>query len=169
MKRTSQLSYIALLLSVLLLNAGCEQQKSGKIQWQLPLAVPAGPHGMQAHVVAIPAWAVARQGDAELVWLQKSTTHRIYTKLALGGVADVQGWHIRLLGLASGLRVGKSSFLNDTNVDNPAALVELSRNGKMIYRGWLFEKFPELFGLDDPEWKVWLKSVTFRPTVKNKG
>ncbi|EAU54962.1 DUF2155 domain-containing protein [Mariprofundus ferrooxydans] len=168
MKRISQLSYFALLASVILINGGCEQQKAEKIQWQLPLEAPDDPHAVQSHVT-VPDWATARQGDAELVWLQKSTTHLVHTKLALGDAADVEGWHIRLLGLASGLRVKNSTFLDDENVHNPAALVEISRGGKVVYRGWLFQEFPELFGLDDPEWKVWLKGITLRAAAKTEG
>jgi len=157
-----------LLISAVLMSAGCEQQKPEKIQWQLPLEAPADPHAMQSHV-AVPDWATARQGDADFVWLQKSTTHLFHTKLALGGAMDVENWHITLLGLASGLRIKNSAFIDDENMHNPAALVEISRSGNVIYRGWLYQEFPELFGLDDPEWKVWLKGITLRAAVKTDG
>ncbi len=157
-----KLKSLALISVALLMLSACEQQKPEQIQWQLPLEAPADPHSSNQNA-AIPDWAVARQGEAELVWLQKTTTRVTHTKLTLGGVATIQDWHVRLLGLASGLKVKNKAFLNDENVDNAAALVEISRNGKTVYRGWLFEKFPELFGLDDPEWKVWLKGITFRP------
>jgi len=154
-----QLAFIAI---ALLMLPSCEQQKPEQIQWQLPLEAPADPHSASQNIT-VPDWAVARQGEAELVWLQKNTTHVTHATLALGASTTVQDWDIRLLGLASGLRVKNKAFLNDENVDNAAALVEISRNGKVIYRGWLYEKFPELFGLDDPEWKVWLKGITLQP------
>jgi hypothetical protein len=91
------------------------------------------------------------------------------TKTALGGMSVIEDWSIRLLGLASGLRVKDGAFLNDENVDNAAALVEIRRNGKMVYSGWLYEKFPELFGIDDPEWKVWLKGITLRPALEDES
>lgn len=160
------LKKLTLMAMALLMLSACEQQKPEQIQWQLPLDVPADPHSSNQNVT-VPDWAVARQGEAELVWLQKNTTHITHSKLALGGRTTVQDWDIRLLGLASGLRVKNKAFLNDANVDNAAALVEISRNGKTVYRGWLYEKFPELFGLDDPEWKVWLKGITLRPAPKD--
>ena len=156
---------LVLISIALLMLPACEQQKPEKIQWQLPLEAPADPHSSSQNV-AVPAWAVARPGDAELVWLQKSTTRVTHTRLALGGRTTVEDWEVRLLGLATGLRVKNKAFLNDENVDNAAALVEISRNGKVIYRGWLYEKFPELFGLDDPEWKVWVKGITVRPALQ---
>jgi len=156
------LKQLAFIVIALLMLSACEQQKSEQIQWQLPLEAPADPHNSSQNVT-VPDWAVARPGEAELVWLQKNTTRVTHTRLALGGRTTVQDWDIRLLGLATGLRVKNKAFLNDENVDNAAALVEISRNSKVIYRGWLYEKFPELFGLDDPEWKVWLKGITVRP------
>jgi len=156
------LKQLSLIIIALLVLSSCEQQKPEQIHWQLPLEAPADPHRSNQDV-SVPDWAVSRQGEAELVWLEKNTTRITHIKLALGGSTSVQDWNIRLLGLASGLRVKNKAFLNDKNVDNAAALVEISRNGKTVYRGWLYEKFPELFGLDDPEWKVWLKGITLRP------
>jgi len=166
MKRIPLLSSLLLLCAVALLTAGCEQQKAEKIQWQLPLQAPEDPHGSQV-TSHVPAWAMSMQGEAELVWLHKSTTQLTHTKLALGGVTDLEDWHIRLLGLASGLRIKNNAFINDLNVHNPAALVELSRSGEVIYRGWLYQEFPELFGLDNSDWKVWLKGITLRAAVKS--
>ncbi|MDQ6969288.1 MAG: DUF2155 domain-containing protein [Mariprofundus sp.] len=154
---------LALFLSTLFLMTGCEQKQSEQIQWQLPLQAPNDPHGAQHNLSAVPAWAVSQQGEAEIVWLQKNTSKIFTTNIALGGATRIQNWDIQLLGLAAGLRLKNKAFLNDQNVDNPAALVEIRQGDKLIYRGWLYEKFPELFGMDNPEWKVWLKSITLRP------
>ena len=153
---------LALIAITLLMLSACEQKQPDKIQWQLPLQAPDDPHSGNGDAT-VPEWASAIQGEAEVVWLQKNTTRRFTTKLVMGGSAMVQNWEIRLLGLASGLRVQNKAFLNDEKVDNPAAFVEVSRNGKTVYRGWLYKKFPELFGMDDPEWKIWLKGITLRP------
>ncbi len=154
---------IGLFISLALFMSGCEQKKSDQIQWQLPLEAPNDPHGTQHNSSSVPAWAVAQHGEAEIVWLQKNTSKIFTTAIALGGATRIHGWDIQLLGLASGLRVKNKAFLNDKNIDNPAALVEIRHNDELIYRGWLYEQFPELFGMDNPEWKVWLKSITLRP------
>jgi len=160
------LKKIALIAMILFILPSCEQQKPEQIKWQLPLEAPEDPHGSGSIKASLPDWAAAQQGEAEVVWLQKNTTKVFSTKIAVGGRTTVKDWHIQLLGLASGLRIKNNAFLSDENVDNPAAFVEISRDGKVHYRGWLFEKFPELFGMDDPEWKVWLKSITLRPASK---
>jgi len=163
------LPLITLFLSTSLFISGCEQQQPEQIQWQLPLEAAQDPHNMQHDPSAVPSWAVAQQGAAEIVWLQKNTSKTFTTKVALGTATRIQNWDIQLLGLASGLRVKNKAFLNDQNVDNPAALVEIRQDDKLIYRGWLYEKFPELFGMDNSEWKVWLKSITIRPASQEAG
>ncbi|RLL54019.1 DUF2155 domain-containing protein [Mariprofundus sp. EBB-1] len=168
MKRINLLTHSLLIIAVGFFITACEQQQAEQIEWQLPLAAPEDPHGSKNQVNTIPDWAVARQGEAEVVWLEKNTTQRFTTKLALGGSSHLKNWDIQLLGLASGLRVQNSAFINDENVDNAAALVELRRDGELIYRGWLYEQFPELFGMDNPEWKVWLKGITLRPAEKEE-
>ena len=161
-RHSKSLLGLLVLFSSLLLSA-CEQEKAEQIQWQLPLQAPDDPHGSK-QVMNVPEWAIARQGEAEIVWLNKNTTKTYSTHLVLGGgSASQNSMDIILLGLASGLRIQNGAFLDDENVDNAAALVEISRNGEVVYRGWLYEKFPELFGMDDPEWKVWLKGITVRP------
>ena len=152
-----------LLLSIALLGTACEQQTE-QIEWQMPLEAPEDPHGNQQAYAEVPEWAATRLGEAEIAWLNKHTTKIHASRTALGGISKVGDLDIRLLGLASGLRVKNGAFLDDENVDNPAAFVEISHRGKIIYRGWLYEKFPEMFGMDDPDWKVWLKGISIRPT-----
>ena len=151
----------------LLMVVACEQEQREQIQWQLPLEAPEDPHGSKYSVSKVPDWATTRQGEAEVVWLQKSTTRKVSTQTALGGTSHVEDWTIQLLGLATGLRVKGGAVLNDENVDNAAALVEIRHKGKPMYRGWIYEKFPELFSMDDQEWKVWLKGITLRPALEN--
>jgi len=159
---------VLIVLAIISLLTACEQEQAKKIQWQLPLEAPEDPHGSKPSVSIVPDWAIARQGEAEVVWLQKSTTRKMSTQTALGGVSHVEDWTIQLLGLATGLRVKGGAFLNDENVDNAAALIEIRHNGDIKYRGWLYEKFPELFSMDDQEWKVWLKGITLRPLPENE-
>ncbi len=151
-------------LVALLLIAGCKDQKPAHIQWQLPLEAPEDVHGRDASRMALPDWAARKAGEAELVWLDKIDLRRYSMRLELGGEAGQAGpWKVRLLGLAHGLRLSAGEFVDDEGVDNPAAFVEISRGDAPVYRGWLYARFPELFGIDDPGWKVWLKEVIIRP------
>ncbi|GAV20602.1 hypothetical protein MMIC_P1573 [Mariprofundus micogutta] len=153
---------LALFAVALLMLSACEQKQAEQIEWQLPLEAQEDPHGSQ-NLAVVPDWAVAIPGEAELVWLEKSTTKTIPSIVSLGTATQVNGWDVQLLGLATGLRVENSAFLNDENVHNPAAFVQISKDGDIHYRGWLYQNFPELFGMDNLEWKVWLKGITLRP------
>ncbi|MDQ6971608.1 MAG: DUF2155 domain-containing protein [Mariprofundaceae bacterium] len=124
----------------------------------MPLAAPNDPHGA-AVAQHLPDWAVRTQGKAELVLLEKETARRFTLQLESGTDTAFHGMHFRLLGLATGLRMKSGSYIDDENVHNPAAFVEVSRDKRQIYRGWLYQEFPELFGPDMADWKLWLKGL----------
>jgi hypothetical protein len=42
--------------------------------------------------------------------------------------------------------------------------VEISKDGNVIYHGWLYQKFPEMFGPDITEWKIWAKDISIQPS-----
>ncbi|HXH71573.1 MAG TPA: DUF2155 domain-containing protein [Mariprofundaceae bacterium] len=162
-RNRSAVFLVALLLAASLAGCGNQEKPEEQLQWQIPLEAPADPHGTQVDEQALPEWATSQHGSASLVWLQKTTTRTFEMKLSMGEEADLQGWKVKLLGLAKGLRIQSGAFLDDPNVDNAAAFVEISRDGKVAYRGWLYADFPEMFGLDDPEWKLWLKTISVQP------
>ncbi len=144
-----------------LLVVGCEQQQSEQIAWRLPLSAPSDPHGATVQQ-NLPTWIANQMGHASLMLLQKSTTHITPIDLDMGGEFQVGDIHLKLLGLVSGLRLQAGSYIDDKNVHNPAAFVEVTQAGKMIYRGWLYQEFPELFGPDMRDWKLWLKSISIQ-------
>jgi len=152
-----------LFLLVLFLCTGCENKQENSIQWQLPLQAPEDAHAANP-VAVLPDWASANEGAVDLMVLHKNTARITVLHVEKGQVLDVDGWRIRLLGLAHGLRVKSGAFIDDESVHNAAAFVELIRDQQVLYRGWLYLDFPELFGLDDAGWKVWLKSVSVQPS-----
>ncbi|MDQ6957622.1 MAG: DUF2155 domain-containing protein [Mariprofundaceae bacterium] len=149
-----------------LVTIGCGQQKSEQIEWQLPLSAPSDPHGARVQQ-NLPDWAADRMGHANLILLQKSTARIIPVDLDVGGKAETGNIHLNLLGLANGLRLQAGSYIDDENVHNPAAFVEVSLAGKIIYRGWLYQEFPELFGPDMADWKLWLKSINIQSPAED--
>jgi hypothetical protein len=154
-------AWSAMILMVLMLSS-CDQQKAQKIQWQLPLATPQDPHGASIQQ-ALPDWAPAVQGSADIAMLHTDTAQVFDVSLSAGGQpVESHGFSIKLLGLAQGLRLKSGAFIDDKNVHNPAAFVEISKDGKVIYRGWLYQNFPELFGPDIAEWKIWAKDISIQ-------
>ena len=159
MKKSTVL--ILSLLAVLLLS-GCGDDDRETIKWQLPLTAPEDPHGEQLAGDLLPEWAVAAKGDASIMFLETSTARVSKLEVSTEENKSLKDWDVTLLSLAKGLRTQSGAFIDDENVHNPAAFVELHYKKKLIYRGWLYQEFPELFGPDTPGWKLWLKAVTVR-------
>ena len=149
-------------LLLVLLCVACGQDEKQQIDWQLPLATPNDPHGSAVNQ-PIPQWAESALGSAELALLQKDTARLFTVQLESGMDVVFKDTHFRLLGLANGLRMKSGSYIDDKNVHNPAAFVEVSRAGRQIYRGWLYQEFPELFGPDMDNWKLWLRGLVIKP------
>ncbi len=153
-------------LGLVVMLSACEQQKSQEIQWQLPLSVPDDPHAANDGNT-LPDWATQLTGTAKIIFLQKSTARLSSVILENGKSSEMGNWHIELLGLAQGLRVKDHAFIHDEQVANPAAYVRLTLSGKVMYEGWLYQNFPELFGMDNSDWKVWVEDVTMPPPSQN--
>jgi len=147
---------------LLLLSVACGQDEKQQIDWQLPFATPNDPHGAATNQL-LPQWAEIAVGSAELVLLQKDTARLFTVQLESGRDVDFRDMHFRLLGMADGLRMKSGSYIDDKNVHNPAAFVEISRANRQIYRGWLYQEFPELFGPDMDNWKLWLRRLVIKP------
>jgi hypothetical protein len=152
---------LALGLSIFL--TACDGEKVREIEWQLPLSVPNDPHA-SSEGNELPDWAELMQGKAKVVFLQKSTARLFAVEIENGSVKELGDWHIQLQGLALGLRVKDHTFINDEQVPNPAAFITLRQNGALMYKGWLYQDFPELFGMDNSDWKVWVEDVTVPPS-----
>ena len=160
---SAMLGRIVFAFALVILVSGCEVEQSKEIEWQLPLSVPDDPHSSTAGN-ELPDWATKIEGKAKVVFLQKSTT-RLFAIDVEKGNAQVSGdWQVELLGLAQGLRVKGHTFINDENVANPAAYVRLTLSGEKMYQGWLYQDFPELFSMDNSDWKVWIEDVTMPPS-----
>jgi len=153
---------IITVLAMLSLFAGCDSGDKETIQWQLPLTAPEDPHGEQSDQGQVPEWAAAAEGGATLMFLQTTTARSFNVDVVMGEKKMFHDWDVTLLGLARGLRTQNGAFIDDENVHNPAAFVELSLKNEPVYRGWIYQEFPELFGPDTPGWKLWLKAATVR-------
>ena len=150
-------------LAMLTLLAGCgDDNDKETIKWQLPLTAPEDPHGDQFDQSLLPEWATAVEGEASLMFLQTTTARSFNVEIVINEKKMFHDWDVTLLGLAKGLRTKNGAFIDDKNVHNPAAFVELSLKNEPVYRGWVYQEFPELFGPDTPGWKLWLKAVTVR-------
>ncbi len=150
-------------LSLAVFLSACDGEKTQEIEWQLPLSVPTDPHA-SAKAKQLPDWAMNNQGNATVVVLNKATTRIFEVNVQNGSEKKTNDWSIQLQGLAQGLRIKDNTLINDTSISNPAAFVALYYRDTLMYEGWLYQDFPELFGMDNSHWKVWIKDVTMPPS-----
>ncbi len=148
------------LLGLLFLSA-CQQQEHHEIQWQLPLDSQHDKHA-NPEQSPLPDWAKQRQGSIRLLLLNTQTTQKASLELSSEQTAEALHYHITLLGLATGLRWDGKQLSDQQQQDNPAAFIEIQRHNKVLYRGWVYQKFPELFGPDIKGLHLWLKMVKVR-------
>jgi len=159
---------ILLSLGLVMFLTACDGEKSKEIEWQLPLSVPNDPHA-SSKGRQFPEWATHIQGKAKLVFLEKSTARTFAVELENGSQEKFSSWTIQLQGVAQGLRIKANTFINDAEVSNPAAFVVLYQDDTLMYEGWLYKDFPELFGMDNSHWKVWLEEVIMPPSSKEEA
>jgi hypothetical protein len=152
-----------LALSLAVSLTACDREKTKEIEWQLPLSVPTDPHASSKGNV-LPEWATSVQGKAKIFFLEKPTARTFAVELENGSTETFNEWTIHLQGLAQGLRVKDHTFINDEKMHNPAGFVTLYYRDAMMYEGWLYQDFPELFGMDNLDWKVRIKDVTMPPS-----
>ena len=112
-------------LAILSLLAGCGDDDRETIKWQLPLTAPDDPHGGQIDQSMLPEWASVAEGSVSLMFLQVSTARSFSVDVANHEKKMFHDWDVTLLGLAKGLRTRAGTFIDDENVHNPAAFVEL--------------------------------------------
>lgn len=158
----------ALAVSLGLGLAACGKDDGEQIQWQLPLTVPPDPHG-SAISDELPEWAQHAVGEAHIEALAKDEARSSDMHVAMGDSASAYGLSIELLGLARGLRMKSGAYIDDANVHNPAAFIEVKEGDVVLYRGWLYQEFPELFGPDLAKAKLLLKAVTFGEARTKEG
>jgi len=131
--------------------------------WSASLIPPPDAHA-KAPLDSVPE-NLLHEGSVRLMVLQLSTARRFVIELPLNGevVEGPSGWQIRALGAVMHLRWRNGAWEEDASApENPAAVIELARDGKRIYRGWMFASFPELFGPSLRDWKFWIESIKIR-------
>ena len=77
----------------------------------------------------------------------------------LGGEVAVPGSALTLRAdeFLPALQVKDNEIISASNEpSNPAALVTIRENGKQIFHGWLFSKFPEMQPFDHPTYRITL-------------
>ncbi|MDX8394050.1 MAG: hypothetical protein R8K21_05625 [Mariprofundales bacterium] len=157
------------LLCFILIACGQQDDENLHVAWH-PTTVAANndAHGSDK-AGQLPTWAATTTGIAELTILNKTTARLRTIQIDSYSAVSAVPLQLNVLGLAHGLRISDKGLFDDPLLDNPAAFIEVRYEEKIIYRGWLYRDFPELFGLDNPDWRIWLKTIQFAAPINTRA
>jgi hypothetical protein len=91
-------------------------------------------------------------------WRDGKQTPQVLT-VALGAAQDIPGSKLRVQAreFLPALQVQNAEITSAGNEPaNPAALVSVQEDGREIFKGWLFAKFPEMQPFDHPAYRITL-------------
>ncbi len=137
----------------------CGGNDVAQIEWMIPMQPSQDQHSTSSLDGEVPTWAVHRGMAADLMLLHKRQARHWRYHVTEENPLHRDALRIELLGVSQHLRIGPDGYFEDEAIDNPAAYVRILKQGHTVYQGWLYQNFPELFGLDDPDWQVWLRGV----------
>lgn len=81
-------------------------------------------------------------------------------KVKSGETVSFKGLEIKVLYVVPHL-VLDSGYTSATNEpQNPAILVEVKENGKTIYAGPIYQKFPHMYNINHPRYEIILKGIS---------
>jgi len=81
-------------------------------------------------------------------------------KVKPGETVNYDGLEIKVLYVVPHL-VLDNGYTSATNEpQNPAILVEVKENGKVIYAGPIYQKFPEMYNINHPRYEIILKGIS---------
>lgn len=155
--RINLLFYLILIALSSMIITGCENKNSTQIEWMIPIEPSSDSHTMNTVNQEVPAWAKKPGMAADIILLSKNRAQTWNFHLTAEKIVHHRDVDIELLGTSQHLRFGKNGYIEDPKVINPAAFIRVFKQQHIIYQGWIYRDFPELFGLEDPEWQVWLK------------
>jgi len=142
----------------LTLNA-CENDNLTRIEWMIPMQPSNDKHTNTSLDKEVPTWSIKKGMAVDIIILSKYRAQRWDYHLNSDTIIHHRDLTIELLGTSQHLRVDKQGYLEDSTVNNPAAFIRVLKQDLPVYQGWIYQEFPELFGLEDPEWQIWLKQA----------
>jgi hypothetical protein len=118
--------------------------------------------GSAGRAVRVPDEVKGKWQGVKLQVAQKAggASPQVFT-VKLGGQIDIPGskLQVKVGDFLPALQVSGNEVTSVGNdPTNPAVQVAVSENGKEIFKGWLFAKFPEMQPFEHPKYKITLVS-----------
>ncbi len=160
-KYVSRLVLFSLIVA-LLIPAGCGRDEAEK--------KPVADAKVLLSRIVVPEEVAGQWKAVRIVVLNKETNREDTYTVDIGYEFKVASSDVKLkvnAFLPAFVMKGKDMTSNSNKLDNPAALISLSEDGKEIFNGWLFSRFPGTHAFQHPRFSFTL--VDFIPAQPKKG
>jgi hypothetical protein len=81
-------------------------------------------------------------------------------KVAKGANIKYDGLEIKILYIVPHLVLGEGYTSASNEPKNPAILIKVKENGKVIYAGPIYQKFPAMYSINHPKYELRLKGIS---------
>lgn len=146
------------LLSAMFVVTGCQQEQ------QLPpkaVTVHSHPNTQEATIV-IPPGVADRWKAVKIAVIDKSNaTQKLYT-IPIGGKLEIPSSNLKIeveTFLPAFTMEGSILTSSSNDLKNPGVKVRITENGAVIFRGWLFSRFPKTHAFMHPKYGFTLVAV----------
>ncbi len=154
-----KISAIAVAGAVALTISACGKQQQQQAQPRAPQSNLALPQKGQEATVTVPPDEKGKWKAIKVTVEDKTANTKKDVELTIGTDTPIPGTSLSIKPLAfipsfvmQGLNITSAS----NEPTNPAAQVVISENGKQIFKGWLFQKFPTTHAFTHPKYAVTL-------------
>ncbi|OMH39952.1 hypothetical protein [Desulfurobacterium indicum] len=99
---------------------------------------------------------------ADVIVIDKATGKVIKeAKVKAGDVIKIGNTEVKILYIVPDLKLMNNAYTSASNEpNNPAIIVKATENGKVTFEGPLYQKFPQIFTINNPKYDVRLKGVS---------
>lgn len=176
MKRLAKIFIVLLMPSLLFF--GCKKKEEqpvpkvpqGEIpmtqpmQPMPPMQTPAMPHDTEGpkveKTVVVPENVKGKWSKVKLVLEDKASKKSSEYSVKLNSEFNVPNTNLKIAvgEFLPDFRMSASTLTSGSNdPNNPAVKVEIFENGKTVFKGWLFAKFPTMHPFEHPQYGIVLK------------
>ena len=111
--------------------------------------------------INIPEEVVKTWKYATVKIIDKTTGKAVKTeKVTKGAEIKYDGLDIKILYIVPHLVLDQGYTSGSNEPNNPAILIEVKSNGKVIYAGPIYQKFPKMYNINHPKYELRLAGIS---------
>lgn len=170
MKKTAQILAAGLALSMVMVSCKKkEEQPVPKTPMQQalrssPIQTPMSPHGNVGHKaekkVVVPESIKSKWNKVKFVFEDKASKKSSEYTVGIGSELKVPNTNLRIVvgEFLPDFRMDEGTITSASDMpNNPAVRVEVFENGKTVFKGWLYSKFPTIHPFEHENYGLTLK------------